>query len=380
SIRCVLTSNATCASSASVSSSTIHMVVNPILTPTISITPNPNDTVCAGTSVTYTATITNGGATPTYQWKKNGANAGTNNSTYTYTPNNLDSVRCILTSNAMCASPTTLSSNTVNMTVNPVVTPSIAITVSPYDTLCADSLATFTASITNGGTAPIYQWEVNSLNVGTNANTYSYVPLNGDQVFCVLSSNAACASSSIAMSNTINLTVDANVAPTVTISGATVITTGSTQTYTATVNVSGTVTYQWQVNGVNVGTNTSTYTYTPNDSDILVCNITVSGAGCYIGNWATNKITIYTTEGITQLSGNSPIHIYPNPTNDVLHIDNLKFSTDYRIVNIIGLTVQEGTLQAGSNVISTESFSNGFYLLELTDNQGARHIVRMEKE
>ena len=48
----------------------------------ISITCSPNDTVCAGTSITFTATPI-GVGTPHYQWKKNGLNVGTDNSSYT---------------------------------------------------------------------------------------------------------------------------------------------------------------------------------------------------------------------------------------------------------------------------------------------------------
>ncbi|HET9744862.1 MAG TPA: choice-of-anchor L domain-containing protein, partial [Chitinophagaceae bacterium] len=57
------------------------VTVNTNVVPTVTIVANPANTICAGTNVTFTATPTNGG-TPSYQWKLNGNNVGTNSNTY----------------------------------------------------------------------------------------------------------------------------------------------------------------------------------------------------------------------------------------------------------------------------------------------------------
>ncbi|MCC7029337.1 MAG: hypothetical protein IT257_03455, partial [Chitinophagaceae bacterium] len=148
------------------------------ITPTISIVESGNN-ICQGTSVNFTASITNGGI-PTYQWKVNGTNVGTNTNTYSYTPGNSDIVTCQLTSTATCANPAIVTSNSINMNVVNVVTPTISI-VESGNNICQGTSVNFTASITNGGT-PTYQWKVNGTNVGTNTNTYSYTPGNSDIV------------------------------------------------------------------------------------------------------------------------------------------------------------------------------------------------------
>ena len=188
-------------------SASITNIVDPLLPVSVSVSPSANP-VCAGTSVTFTATPTNGGATPAYQWKVNGTNAGANNPVYTYTPANGDIVTCLLTSNATCATGNPATSNAINMTVNAILPVSVSVSPSA-NPVCAGTSVTFTATAANGGTTPVYQWKVNGANVGTNSSTYSYVPANNDAITCVLTSNATCATGSPATSNAINMTVNA---------------------------------------------------------------------------------------------------------------------------------------------------------------------------
>ena len=117
-ISCTLTSSAACASPATASSNTIAIIVNPILTPSVSISASPSTSVNTGTVVTYSAAIANGGSTPNYHWLKNGATVGTNSPSYVDSfVANSDVIRCILTSNANCLTRATDSSNSITMTV-----------------------------------------------------------------------------------------------------------------------------------------------------------------------------------------------------------------------------------------------------------------------
>jgi hypothetical protein len=203
-----VTAGNTCGTS---SASTLGVTITTTVTPSVSIaiTSGTNPT-CSGSSVTFTATPANGGTTPSYQWKRNGGNVGTNSSTFTTsTLTNGDIITCELTSNDPCASPLTATSNSIMMTVNATVTPSVSISVSPSSTINAGDNATFTATPTNEGASPTYQWRVNGGNVGTNSNTFSSTTLaNGDIVTCVLTSNAACTTTSTATSNGITMTVN----------------------------------------------------------------------------------------------------------------------------------------------------------------------------
>jgi len=106
------------ANSAYVLIDNVQVTACPVVVPSVSIVTS-SSTICLGNSVTFTATPTNGGAAPSYQWRLNGANVGTNSSTYTNSGlANNDVVSCVLTSNADCASPTIATSNSVTTQVD----------------------------------------------------------------------------------------------------------------------------------------------------------------------------------------------------------------------------------------------------------------------
>ena len=249
--------------------------------------------VCAGTSVTFTASPVNGGLTPTYQWKVNGVIVGINSPVYTYIPASLDLVSCILTSSEVCTMSNPDTSNVITMMVSPYLPVSVSVSASA-NPVCVGTLVTFTASPTNGGTTPMFQWQVNGVNVGTNTSSYSYVPNNGDLIICTLTSSELCASNNPASSIQYPVSVNPNLPVSVSVTpSANPFCPGSPVTFTATPTNGGTTPqYQWQVNGINVGTNDPVYSYIPASLDLVSCILT-SSESCPAGNPDTsNTITM----------------------------------------------------------------------------------------
>lgn len=314
-ITCTITSNALCVTPTTATSNTITMTVNPNVTPTVVVTASPGTTICFGTPVTFTATVTNGGPTPTYQWYKNNFPVGTN--TNTYVDNTLatgDAITCTITSNALCANPTTVTSTPIIMTVNPIAIPTITISASPSNNICAGTNVTFTAVITNGGPSPVYSWTVNGNPVGSGPSYSSATLSNGDVVACTLTSSAVCATPATLTSNTITMTVSPPVTPSVSITASpgNVICAGTSVTFTAApVNGGPTPTYVWTVNGNPVGSNSATYTTTTLAAgDIVNCTMTTSFACATPATVTSNNITMTVNPSVAPT-----ISISVNPGN-----------------------------------------------------------------
>ncbi len=129
------------------SKDTVLVTVNPVTTPAVTIASSTNS-ICAGSSVSFTTSATNEGNNPAYQWQVNGINTGGGSNTFT---SNLlkqnDQVKVILTSNYACAAIPTATSNIITMQVQPALTTPLVV--------LNDHLFT----VTNPDTALLYTWQ-----------------------------------------------------------------------------------------------------------------------------------------------------------------------------------------------------------------------------
>ena len=76
-------------------------------------------TICEGSPITFTATTSDGGFTPSYQWQLNKSLTGIDSPVYTYNHfNNGDTVSCVMT-NAIPTQCVLAKSNTISIAVNP---------------------------------------------------------------------------------------------------------------------------------------------------------------------------------------------------------------------------------------------------------------------
>ena len=283
-VTCKMTSNALCASPTVATSTGTTITVTPSIVPTVAVLGSA--IVCTGASAAYTAIATNGGTTPVYQWKLNGTNVGTNSSIFTPSSiTNGDLLTCVLTSNAICANPSTATSATITITVDSIVTPAVSIAVTGgTNPTCANVPIVFTATSVNGGTNPVYQWKKNGVNIANGATYTPTSPTSGDVISCVVTSSASCLSVSTANSSAVTISLISGQSPTVSVaitSGTNPSCSGVPLTFTATaVNGGTTPTYQWYLNGSMIS-GAQSQTYTPStliDGTTFLCELTSNTA------------------------------------------------------------------------------------------------------
>ncbi|HZY82328.1 MAG TPA: T9SS type A sorting domain-containing protein [Cyclobacteriaceae bacterium] len=205
-IMCKMTSNASCPVDLVTSSNIITIIRKTTAAPSVTILAPP--IVCSGVTTEFSAQPTNGGTAPTYQWKKNGVDVGINS--FKYSDNTLqtsDVLSLTMTSNRECLS-TPTANESLDLTVTTSVTPTLKIAVTPSTLIGPGSVVYLSSTITDGGTAPAFEWKKNSTVIGT-TNAFSISSLvNGDIITAKMTSNASCAQPALVTSNEIVMAFD----------------------------------------------------------------------------------------------------------------------------------------------------------------------------
>jgi hypothetical protein len=240
----------------------------------VSIAANRTFPICAGTSVTFTATPVNGGTTPSYQWKRNGSNVGTNSPTWTNSNlNNSDVITCIMTSSISGAlnNPATSNAITANVLNAPAV-PTVTATGSTTYCQGANS-CTLSTALVAGNT---YQWFKGTTAVaGATGTSYTPNATTSNNYKVTVTNSVGCSKTS----TTTAITVNPNPTATITATGPTTYCSGA-NACTLSANTGAGLLYQWFRSGTLV-TGATAATYVPNATSSRNYTVRVTNAnGC----------------------------------------------------------------------------------------------------
>jgi hypothetical protein len=211
----MMTSSAACATPATASNA-VTVTVNPVVTPSVSVTASTASSICQGTPVLFTAVPYYGGSGATYAWYKNGSLAGTGITYSDATLTSTDAIYARMYSTYGCRTAGMDSANSSSQTLTVVVPaiPTVTITATPGNVVLVGHPLTLTATVANAGSSPAYQWDING-NPIPGATTLTYVNSNfsdGDVVGLTVTNNSVCgvetASKTVAVSVINNLAVN----------------------------------------------------------------------------------------------------------------------------------------------------------------------------
>lgn len=323
-------------------------------TATIALTAGSNPG-CAGTPITFSATGTNTGSAPTWQWQVNGANTGT--AATSFTSSSLDDgdiVTVVMTSNSTCADPLTATSNAITYNIAPAITPTVTANItSGNNPGCLDSPITFTAVPTGNSTTTTYQWLVNGAPVATGL-TYTTTTLQDGDVVTVkmTTSGPGCRTTDEAVSAgiTMNLTASGE-APFISYIGSTL--------------VSDLADVQWYgPEGAIPGATGQTYTPTEPGNYYAVS----TSGGCGVTPSNVLHVSLLSVGNLVL----EDLNIFPNPAKDRLTLSfgeaqNLKV----QFFNLSGQAVRSESIKGlNHKTFMIHDLPAATYFLLLQDEKG----------
>lgn len=171
-----MTANNQCQTRNKATSNLYQASVIQAVSPSVSFSNLPSQPLCSANSFVYQANPLNAGSNPIYQWRVDGVLQASNTSSFVYaSPSNGQQITVSMLPNNACQTADTV---TISTTVQALaaVTPSVSVSSNTVS-ICEGTAATITAAPINGGSSPVYIWEVNgqpqpgiSSSIFTNSN------------------------------------------------------------------------------------------------------------------------------------------------------------------------------------------------------------------
>ncbi|MBQ2575432.1 MAG: hypothetical protein II575_14570, partial [Bacteroidales bacterium] len=285
--------------------------------PSVSITTGlANKTVCEGSSVSFSPTVSGPGLS--YQWQHNGSSIGGNSVTYTdASASTSDAGTYSVTVTSTVGTCTAKQNTSATLTVNTKPTAPTGISGDPSLTICSGNAVTLSATGGDNGSGADLQWG-KGMTVGSNilgtGTTYRVTPTSNDRTYWVRRvGTSACTDNTGGVSQTVTL----NTAPTAptSISGSDAVCSGSYVDLSASGGDNGSgATYQWGT-GTTVGSNiisgqtSSSIRVTPTGSSTTYWVRRVGNSACTGNtNGVTKAVTVNTAPTApTSISGTTPI-------------------------------------------------------------------------
>jgi len=194
--------------------------------------------ICQGEEVLFNAEPIGEASGPTFRWLLNGNIVSESLNFSSSTLSNGDVVVFQMLSDAACAINPEFNSDTIQISVSPLLIPGVSIS-SSSSTTCHGEAVSITAVASNGGNSPVLQWSLNGVPQEGNGNVFDIDPAtDGDVVSLLMVSDALCRDGDTAISNEITLVVfDPIATPSISRSGDTLFA------------PAGFASYQWFLNG-----------------------------------------------------------------------------------------------------------------------------------
>lgn len=161
----------------------------------------------------------------------------------------------------------------ITVTVSESLQPTVQLQVSNTEP-CQGEQLTITTEVTGQGDSPVYAWLLNGSPTGSNQPTYVFVPEDGNQLECIMTSSESCADPEWA-SGSYTFSVSPVVVPAISVNpSANGVCEGTEVVFEAVIANGGALpVYQWMINGAPQGSNNNIFQYSPSNGDEVRCEL-----------------------------------------------------------------------------------------------------------